>query len=437
MFFSFIFFLSLIFMSETKGNEVINIKTQDRGNYIRFIFELREKPEYFVYQLGEKIYLKLKDTKSYTDIKINNLSVKATNNDIEYTILSKINSLKRYLYTESDKNTKYFRVIVDIYRDEQSFENIGNFLSTKISLSDEEKTIDDLVAEFSDITLDELIKENIKPENLDELIALNNIIDEKVAEDLEKQNNDGIDLESFIQQISGTIVEEIPTENDFEFVKINKKRKNKRFLIVIDAGHGGADSGAIGNMSTKEKDINLIFAKEIAKQLEKNRNFEVYLTRNNDKFISLKNRVVIARKMKANLFISIHSDSNPNKNVRGLSLYTLPKKKESISLGFSRNRYIFRQKSRISNTNSKKYAESDKFVNILLQKFSDQEINTLFNPHKYANFAVLVAPEFPSVLIELGFLSNLQDEKMLNSDRYKRKVSLAVSQSINRYFGYY
>lgn len=429
--------MSLIFISDTRGNEVINIKTQDRGDYIRFIFELSEKPKYFVYQLDEKIYLKLKDTKPSVDIKIDNLSIKATGNDIEYTIMAKTNSLKRYLYTEPAKNTKYFRVLVDVYKDEQSFENIGNFLSTKISLYDEEKTIDDLIAEFSDITLDELIKENIKPENLDELIALNNIIDEKVAEDLEKQNNDGIDLESFIQQISGTAIEEIPAENDFEAVKINKKRKNKRFLIVIDAGHGGADSGAIGNMSTKEKDINLIFAKEIAKQLEKNGNFEVYLTRNDDKFISLKNRVVAARKAKANLFISIHSDSNPNKNVRGLSLYTLPKKSESTSFGFSRNRYIFRQKSKISNTSSKKYAESDKFVNILLQKFSNQEINTLFNPHKYANFAVLMAPEFPSVLIELGFLSNVQDEKMLNSDRYKKKICLAVSQSINRYFGYY
>lgn len=422
---------------------------------------------------------------------IANLTLKTMDSAIEYTLLTKNNSLKRYLYLEPDRNNKHYRVVVDVYREEQPFENLDNFLSVGMGAaggirSDDnngkyyggyrggskgkqksggEKSLNDLLAEIdadaagngnganahinSNVTLDDLIRDNIKPENLEELIALNNIIDDKVAQDLERQNNEGINLDDFLQQLVDS-----PMEKSRDKIEKNRKddgktgklisaregggrnffgKKRGRYLVVVDAGHGGVDSGAVGIGGTLEKNINLRYSLEIARQLEKMGNFDVYLTRDRDRFISLRNRIVAARKLKPDLFLSIHSDFNPDRRSRGLSLYTLLKKNGRSNSGYGRNIFGHRRQNADGGWDSK-HAKSNRFVNILLGEISRQNINTLYNPHKYARFAVLLAPEYPSVLIELGFLSNEYDERMLNSSAYREKIAVAIGRSVKNYF---
>ena len=424
-----IFYISLIFFADFLNNcqaEIIDCRKQDRDDYYRIVFDLNKKPSYFVYQFGEKIYVRIQNEKE-TKINCLDLKQKLYENSIEYEINAKTNSLKRYLYIEPNHNYKYYQLVVDIYKKDQGFGDMENFIIAKVGENAEkkEKNLNDLINELADITLDEIIAENIKADNLEELILLNNIIDEKVAENLEKQNNDGINLDDFIKQITKDTEKNIKKQN-----KNSKKiKKDSYYVIVIDAGHGGNDPGAIGfYKKTKEKNINLDFAIEIKKRLQKNKNFKVYMTREDDKFISLKNRVIFSIRKNADLFISIHSDSNPDRRARGLSIYTF--------LNNDNNKYYSDMESVIYNINNKnKVSDSEKFTRLLIKNFDKNNVNMLYRPHKYARFAVLSISECPSVLIELGFLSNRFDEKLLRSREYKFKISESIARSVNSYFG--
>lgn len=425
-----IFYISLIFFADFLNNcqaEIIDCRKQDRDDYYRIVFDLNKKPSYFVYQFGEKIYVRIQNEKE-TKINCLDLKQKLYENSIEYEINAKTNSLKRYLYIEPNHNYKYYQLVVDIYKKDQGFGNMENFMMKKVgeNVQKKEKNLDDIINELTDVTLDEIIAENIKPDNLDELILLNNIIDEKVAENLEKQNNEGIDLNDFIKQTIKDTEKNIKKQN-----KNSKKiKKDNYYIIVIDAGHGGNDPGAIGfHKKTKEKNINLDFAIEIKKRLQKNKNFKVYMTREDDKFISLKNRVIFSIRKNADLFISIHSDSNPDRRARGLSIYTF--------LNNDNNKYYSDMESVIYNINNKnKVSDSEKFTRLLIKNFDKNNVNMLYIPHKYARFAVLSVSECPSVLIELGFLSNRFDEKLLRSREYKFKISESIARSVNSYFGF-
>ena len=219
--------------------------------------------------------------------------------------------------------------------------------------------------------------------------------------------------------------------------------------ICIDAGHGGKDSGTKGKKRTLEKDINLEYAIALKKELTRNKKIKVYLTRDRDIYYTLTNRLKIARTYKPDLFISIHSDSSPNRNTRGLSIYTLSKKasdtrtaelavsenKTNIIAGLDLyNEYQDTINTLVDLSRKEILVESVKFADLTLRYLDRNKINLLSKTHKQANFAVLLAPDFPSVLIELGFLSNIKDEKMLKSNYYKKAVSKVISDSIKAYF---
>ena len=217
----------------------------------------------------------------------------------------------------------------------------------------------------------------------------------------------------------------------------------------MDAGHGGKDPGAISRKNTKEKNINLDYAIALKKELSKNKKIKVYLTRDDDTFLSLTERLNIARKYEPDLFISLHSNTSSNKNTHGLSIYTLSKEASdtrTADLANSENKSniiggmnLFNEYQDTINTLvdlsrreilNESYTIAEKFVG----SFKLNKINLLENPHRQANFAVLLAPDFPSVLIELGFLSNLKDEKILKSGSYKKNFAKSMYETINKIF---
>jgi len=219
--------------------------------------------------------------------------------------------------------------------------------------------------------------------------------------------------------------------------------------IVIDAGHGGQDPGAIGLGNVYEKRITLAAAKELKRQLEDTGRYTVSLTRDNDRFIKLHERIKIARKKDADMFLSLHADSIADKNVRGFSIYTLSNKasdRQTAKLARRENRAdliagvdLTHEDKEVSDilidlAMRDTMNQSKFFANLVVDTLPQKGIKVLGRPHRYAGFAVLKAPDIPSVLVELGFMSNKEDVRLLNTSRYRKKLASALVYSINSYF---
>jgi N-acetylmuramoyl-L-alanine amidase len=226
-----------------------------------------------------------------------------------------------------------------------------------------------------------------------------------------------------------------------------QKQANSKPVIVLDAGHGGVDPGALGRKA-REKSVTLNFTRELAKQLRKTGKYKVYLTRNRDIYIPLRQRVNIARKHNADLFISIHADAIKRKNVRGMSIYTLSETasdKEAAALAKKENQSdiiagidFADQPPEVANilidlAQRETKNLSVKFANLVVDN-ARGKTRLLDRTHRFAGFRVLKAPDVPSVLIDLGFLTNRSDEKQLLSTAWRRKVAGALVNSVNGFF---
>lgn len=227
-------------------------------------------------------------------------------------------------------------------------------------------------------------------------------------------------------------------------------RKQRKPIIVLDAGHGGIDAGAVSRGGTREKHVVLAFAKRLQKQLNDTGRFTVYLTRKGDYFIKLRDRVKISRKHKADLFISLHADSVASRasSARGASIYTLSDKssdKEAAALARKENRsdilagVQFKNESKVVASILIDLAQRDsktKSVNFANIAVSQMRGNVIVRkkPVKFAGFRVLKAPDVPSVLIELGYLSNKNDERNLKSNAWQNKMATSIRRSVVEYF---
>ena len=223
----------------------------------------------------------------------------------------------------------------------------------------------------------------------------------------------------------------------------------RRPLIVVDAGHGGADPGAIGAGKQKEKDITLSAARTLKKRLENTGRYRVHLTRDNDKYIKLSKRRSIARTKEADLFISLHADSINKSNVRGASIYTLSNKAsdaQTAKLAARENQSdliagvdLSHEDKDVANilldlAMRDTMNQSKFFANIVVDNMGNRGMRILTRPHRYAGFAVLKSPDVPSVLVEMGFMSNKSEALLLSSASYQNKVAAALTDSIDQYF---
>ncbi len=221
-------------------------------------------------------------------------------------------------------------------------------------------------------------------------------------------------------------------------------------VIVIDPGHGGVDSGAVGSNGTLEKAIVLNFGKFLKQKLDKLGNYQVYLTRENDKFISLGNRTRLARRKGADLFISIHADSITNgaETTRGASIYTLSERASDRLAAALARRENYSDVIGGADFSDEPEEVTDILVELTRRETKNFSIHfarlvveelksattVIKNPLRSAGFQVLKSHDIPSVLIELGFLSNNLDEKMLGSDEWRERVSDAIVQATNGFF---
>ena len=225
-------------------------------------------------------------------------------------------------------------------------------------------------------------------------------------------------------------------------------KKPGRYTVVLDPGHGGIDGGASGRKGVKEKNIVLAFAKILEEKIEASGPYDVLLTREEDVFVSLRERLDFSRRSKADLFISLHADSLGQRFVRGATVYTLSKKASdrlSEQLAESENRVdliaglavetdvevVSDILADLTARETKTFSRS--FSNILVQNLRD-DIYLIKNPQRSAAFGVLKAPDVPSVLLELGYLSNKKDEKLMQQPEWQQKVADAVTTAVDRFF---
>lgn len=219
-------------------------------------------------------------------------------------------------------------------------------------------------------------------------------------------------------------------------------------MIVIDAGHGGADPGAVAVTGEFEKAITLSVARELRRQLLATGRYRVALTRSDDTFIRLRDRVAEARAQKADLFVSLHADSIDSSKFRGLSVYTLSdtaSDREAAMLAARENRVdaiggidLAVESDEVASilidlAQRDTMNHSRRFANLLVAEMK-QVVPLVPRPHRSAGFAVLTAPDIPSVLVELGYLSSPQDARLLSQAEHQKRVARGIVRGIDGFF---
>ena len=223
---------------------------------------------------------------------------------------------------------------------------------------------------------------------------------------------------------------------------------NGVFTIMLDPGHGGIDAGAEGRKGSLEKDIVLAFSNYLKDALAEKPNLRVFVTRETDVFVRLSERVKMARQVEANLFISLHADSVRENYVRGATVYTLSERaSDAIARSVAESENLSDEVAGLPEELPASDVtdilldlikrETKAFSSVFSAKLVDQlqrsGITTNNNPQRSAGFRVLTAPDMPSVLLELGYMSNSDDEALLSDDDWLQKKSQSVAEAILTY----
>lgn len=223
--------------------------------------------------------------------------------------------------------------------------------------------------------------------------------------------------------------------------------QSEKPLIIIDPGHGGQDPGALGLGRTQEKHITMKFARALKAALLRTGRYRVALTREEDKYVMLPERVNIARRLKGDIFISLHADSNPRGEAKGLSVYTLSETssdEEAAALAEHENKADIIAGLDLSTADAdvasilidlaqrETMNKSAKLADVVVKNLHPK-IEKLPTTHRFAGFRVLKAPDIPSILVELGFLSNKQDERLLTSPEYETLVIGSFIKALDSY----
>ena len=250
---------------------------------------------------------------------------------------------------------------------------------------------------------------------------------------------------------------DLESQKKTQDIKVTKAVKNveksaqiSQKIILVDPGHGGEDSGAIGKNKSQEKSVNLAIAKKLVAIINKNSDLKAILTRSGDYYIPLTKRITIAQKENATMFISIHADSVESTTAKGASIYTLSEKGNNSKLAkqLEQSQNLVDQFGGVETV-----IDNDQFLKNILTDFSRKdrdmqsfnlakeiisELEKIGPIHKKvpqkANFVVLKSPAIPSVLVETAFISNPTQEKRLTNNKQQQKIAASIYQGILNYY---
>ena len=261
---------------------------------------------------------------------------------------------------------------------------------------------------------------------------------------LTQQTNTDYSMDYASMSISlGSVIQKIPI---VETTDLNKEKKKWQFdTIIIDPGHGGKDPGSVGYKGTKEKDIVLDVSKRLARKIQKNLRVKTILTRDEDVFIRLQDRTKFANTNEGDLFISIHVNSNESKKPYGFETYLLRpgRNQEAINVALRENAVIELEGNKFEKLTDEQLIQatiaqsgfvqySEQFA-ALIQEEIDKRVQSRNRGVKQAGFYVLMGASMPNVLIELGYISNPNEEKKLNSSSYRDMLATSIYYAILKY----
>lgn len=222
-------------------------------------------------------------------------------------------------------------------------------------------------------------------------------------------------------------------------------------LIMIDPGHGGRDPGALGGSGTQEKAVVMAIARELQRELLAGGRYRVLLTRSFDAYVDLRDRVAKAEQAKADLFLSLHADSHSDSGIRGASVYTLSEEatdREAAALAARENRAdtmasglrLGDQSDTVARTlvamsQRGTVNHSRRLADTIVDTLGRNGVRLLPRSHRQAGFAVLTSPDIPAALVEMGYLSNRQDEKLLTVRQHQLALARALRASVDAHFG--
>ena len=296
---------------------------------------------------------------------------------------------------------------------------------------------------ITDIIYDKLNSEDFI--NLQILLSKTTVTNFAVAKHILKEN-DGKFLN--FKQFSQFKLIEMPEEETKSLINNTSKEK---YIVFIDPGHGGRDPGAIGRLGTLEKNITLKTSIMLRKALKRYNNINSILSRDKDIYLSLKERTKLAKINNADIFISLHADSSKNNKANGISVFSLSDKASDKEA-----RILAKRENDVDNFLGNKNKIKDPIIyNTLIKMFQRKAMNdssylakkilsnlektklAVNRGHRFAGFAVLKSYEIPSVLIEIGFLSNKQEEKKMLNTKYLNELSNGLAIAIGSYFDSY
>ena len=240
-----------------------------------------------------------------------------------------------------------------------------------------------------------------------------------------------------------SVIQNSPIDKTTDLIK--EKKKWQFDTIIIDPGHGGKDPGSVGYKGTKEKDIVLDVSKRLARKIQKNLRVKTILTRDEDVFIRLQDRTKFANTNEGDLFISIHVNSNESKKPYGFETYLLKpgRNQEAINVALRENSVIELEGNKFEQLTDEQLIQatiaqsgfvqySEKFA-ALIQEEIDKRVQSRNRGVKQAGFYVLMGASMPNVLIELGYISNPNEEKKLNSSSYRDMLATSIYYAILEY----
>lgn len=259
--------------------------------------------------------------------------------------------------------------------------------------------------------------------------------------------NHSLPFKNLSNKNSKEVIIEISKKNEVAAVSA---KKIPPLIVVIDPGHGGKDPGAIGERGTKEKDVVFAIAKNLEKIINQQPNMRAVLTRNGDYYMTLRERLMAARKHKADLFIAIHADSYFNNSARGASIYSLSRRGAStvaarwlaerenhselggVDLGELQDQSYLLRSVLIDLAQTSTTKESLSWGSSLLESLN--EVTKLhYSRVEQAPFMVLKSPDIPSLLVETGFISNVKEEIRLSDKKHQQKLAVAIFNGIRSY----
>ena len=277
---------------------------------------------------------------------------------------------------------------------------------------------------------------------------------------IKSNNNYYVPAESFfsiVNNLSNTVSVTLNT-NEINFSKLtelskktikvdlrSEKEKWEFKTIVIDAGHGGKDPGAVGYRGTKEKDIALDVAKRLEKKLAKNMKVKIVMTRDEDIFLRLSERTKIANESNGSLFISIHTNAAEDRRASGFETFLIGQNKNEAAVrvaarenavleleGSTGKKLTDEDLIKATIAQSAFASKSEQFAS-LVQKEIKKRVQSKDRGVKQAGFYVLMGASMPNVLVELGFISNPSEEKKLRSPQYRDQLATAIYRAVEQY----